>query len=49
MDIAPVAHASKILLKNIARRLSDYFERVGILLKVESGSVRTVLVLTQHS
>ena len=29
--ISLVAHASKILLKIIARRLSEYWERVGIL------------------
>ena len=29
--ISLVAHAGKILLKIIARRLSEYFERVGIL------------------
>ena len=30
-DISLVAHAGKILLKIIARRLSEYCERVGIL------------------
>ena len=29
--IAPVAHAGKILLKIIVRRLSEYCERMGIL------------------
>ena len=32
-----VAHASKILLKIIARRLSEYCERVGILPEEQSG------------
>ena len=32
-----VAHAGKILLKIIARRLSEYFERVGILPEEQSG------------
>ena len=36
-DISLVAHAGKILLKIIARRLSEYCERVGILLEEQSG------------
>ena len=32
-----MAHAGKILLKIIARRLSDYCERLGILPKEQSG------------
>ena len=32
-----VAHAGKILLKIIARRLSEYCERVGILPEEQSG------------
>ena len=36
-DISLVAHAGKILLKIIARRLSEYCERVGILPKKQSG------------
>ena len=32
-----VAHAGKILLKIIARHLSDYCERVGILPEEQSG------------
>ena len=35
--ISLVAHAGKILLKIIARRLSEYCERVGILPKEQSG------------
>ena len=35
--ISLVAHAGKILLKIIARRLSEYFERVGILPEEQSG------------
>ena len=35
--ISLVAHAGKILLKSIARRLSEYCERVGILPKEQSG------------
>ena len=35
--ISLVAHASKILLKIIARRLSEYCERVGILPEEQSG------------
>ena len=35
--ISLVAHAGKILLKIIARRLSDYCERVGILQEEQSG------------
>ena len=35
--ISLVAHAGKILLKIIARRLSEYCERVGILPKERSG------------
>ena len=35
--ISLVAHASKILLKVIARRLSEYCERVGILPEEQSG------------
>ena len=35
--ISLVAHASKILLKIIARRLSEYGERVGILLEEQSN------------
>ena len=35
--ISLVAHAGKILLKIIARRLSEYCERVGILLEEQSG------------
>ena len=36
-DISLVAHAGKILLKIIARRLSEYCERVGILPEDQSG------------
>ena len=36
-DIALVAHAGKILLKIIARHLSEYCERVGILPEEQSG------------
>ena len=35
--ISLVAHAGKILLKIIARRLSEYCKRVGILLEEQSG------------
>ena len=35
--ISLVAHAGKILLNIIARRLSEYFERVGILPEEQSG------------
>ena len=35
--ISLVAHAGKILLKIIARRLSDYCERLGILPEEQSG------------
>ena len=35
--ISLVAHAGKTLLKIIARRLSEYFERVGILPEKQSG------------
>ena len=35
--ISLVAHAGKILLKIITRRLSDYCERVGILPEEQSG------------
>ena len=35
--ISPVAHAGKIPLKIIARRLSEYCKRVGILLEEQSG------------
>ena len=35
--ISLVAHAGKILLKIIARRLSEYCERVGILPEEQSG------------
>ena len=35
--ISLVAHAGKILLKVIARRLSEYCERVGILPEEQSG------------
>ena len=35
--ISLVADASKILLKIIARRLSEYSERVGILTEEQSG------------
>ena len=35
--ISQVAHAGKILLKIIARRISEYCERVGILPKEKSG------------
>ena len=38
-----VAHAGKILLKIIARRLSDYGERLGVLPEEQSGSDRTAL------
>ena len=41
--ISLVAHAGTILLKIIARRLSEYRERVGILLEEQNGSDRTVL------
>ena len=36
-DISLVAHAGKILLKITARRLSEYYERVGILPEEQSG------------
>ena len=36
-DISMVAHAGKILLKIIARCLSEYCERVGILPEEQSG------------
>ena len=36
-SISLVAHAGKILLKIIARHLSKYFERVGILPEEQSG------------
>ena len=36
-SISLVAHAGKILLKIIARRLSEYCERVGILAEEQSG------------
>ena len=35
--ISLVAHAGKVLLKIIARRLSEYCERVGILPEQQSG------------
>ena len=35
--ISLVVHAGKILLKTIARRLSEYCERVGILPEEQSG------------
>ena len=35
--ISLVAHASKTLLKIIARRLSEYCERMGILPEEQSG------------
>ena len=35
--ISLVAHAGKIQLKIIARRLSEYRERMGILLEEQSG------------
>ena len=35
--ISLVAHAGKILLKIIARRLSDYYERLGIRPEEQSG------------
>ena len=35
--ISLLAHAGKILLKIIARRLSEYCERVGILPEEQSG------------
>ena len=35
--ISQVAHAGKILLKIIARRLSEYCERAGILPEEQSG------------
>ena len=41
--ISLVAHAGKILLKIIARRLSECCERVGILPEEQSGFDRTVL------
>ena len=41
--ISLVAHAGKILLKIIARRLSEYCERVGILPRNIVVSDRTVL------
>ena len=37
IGISLVAHAGKILLKTIARRLSEYCESVGILPKEQSG------------
>ena len=36
-SISPVAHAGKLLLKIIARRLSEYCQRVGILPEEQSG------------
>ena len=36
-SISLVAHAGKMLLKIIARRLSEYCERVGILSETQSG------------
>ena len=36
-DISLVAHAGKILLKIIAHRFSEYYERVGILPEEQSG------------
>ena len=36
-DISLIAHVGKILLKIIARRLSEYCERVGILPEEQSG------------
>ena len=36
--ISLVAHAAKILLKIIARRLSDYCERLGVLPEEQSGT-----------
>ena len=36
-DISLVAHAGKILLKIIARRFSEYYERMGILPEEQSG------------
>ena len=36
-DISLVSHAGMILLRIIARRLSVYYERVGILLEEQSG------------
>ena len=41
--ISLVAHAGKILLKIIARRLSDYCERLGICLRNRVVSDRTAL------
>ena len=38
--ISLVAHAGKILLKIVARRLSEYCERVGILTEEQSGFLR---------
>ena len=35
--ISLVAHAGKILLKNFARRVSEYCERVGVLPGEQSG------------
>ena len=35
--ISLVAHAGKLLLKIVARRLSDYCERVGVLPEEQSG------------
>ena len=35
--ISLVAHAGKILLKIIARRLSEYCERMGVLPEKQSG------------
>ena len=35
--ISLVAHAGKILLKIIARRLSEYYERVGMILPEEQS------------
>ena len=43
MGISLVTHAGKILLKIIARRLSAYCERVGVLPGEQSGSNQTVL------
>ena len=36
-DILLITHAGKALLKNIARRLSEYCELVGILSEEQSG------------
>ena len=37
ISLVSIAHAGKILLKTIARRLSEYCERVGILPEEQSG------------